>query len=422
MEAVDNQFKTITLEYIRDLKSLFDSMPLVSRFFRSQLSSNVDKYNSYLDKYNIQIDENNKILNASYRLRFVLKRYEHNIAKIITVNNLYFQNAIVSFVCSYDAFLSQIIKLIYRSNEQLLKASEKLFTYTQIAKYKDFEELKDALIEKEIENILRENHNEQFKKISKLLNKPIVEGENCISDFIEITERRNLFVHSGGKVSEQYLKACKDYNYNSSVKIGDVLQADTQYITNAFFVFLTFGIKLSQVIWRIIGDETSLEQADRFLVDVTFDLLCENRFDIAKNLLDFATEKSTKHKDKEVEYIHSINKALCFYLNGEKNESDKIVQSIDFSAANDRFLLAKYVLLEKYEEAVKYVERLKNEVGMQDAYGTWPLFRNFVQQDVFKKTYKNVYGDDFEYFEHEDATWSEIIATANSIIKEKKWV
>ena len=45
-------------------------------------------------------------------------------------------------------------------------------------------------------------------------------------DFIEISERRNLFVHTGGIVSEQYIEVCKKYGCIIENKVGDNLDVD----------------------------------------------------------------------------------------------------------------------------------------------------------------------------------------------------
>ena len=139
--------------------------------------------------------------------------------------------------------------------------------------YESIDEAKQRIIEKEVETVLRENHTTQFVWLEKKLNTTLRKDLPAFKNFIEITERRNLFVHNNGEVSCQYIRICKDNDIlNSEVKLGKQLSSDPAYITKCYNTLFEIGIKLGHVIWRKIvpSDRT---KADEYLNNICFDLL-----------------------------------------------------------------------------------------------------------------------------------------------------
>lgn len=63
----------------------------------------------------------------------------------------------------------------------------------------------------------------------------------------------------------------------------------------------------------------------------------------------------------------------------------------DWMDCEDQFVLAKSILVEDYEKATEYMDRVPLTIwdcGYQD----WPLCSSFVKSDVFKQKYEIVYG------------------------------
>lgn len=107
----------------------------------------------------------------------------------------------MSLISQFDAYFGNIIKTIYYKKPEILSTSEKSIKYSEIIKINSIDELKEYIIEQEIEAVLRKSHNDQFKWLENKLNMKLRQGLNCWPTFIESTERRNLFVHCDGCVS-----------------------------------------------------------------------------------------------------------------------------------------------------------------------------------------------------------------------------
>lgn len=104
--------------------------------------------------------------------------------------------------------------------------------------------LEDSLVTQEIENLLRCGQKERLKWIQGKTNAQIIEKLPSFSVFMEATQRRNLFVHTDGKIARQYLEVCEREGYISerSWKIGEKLEINQAYFFCASASVLEVGI------------------------------------------------------------------------------------------------------------------------------------------------------------------------------------
>lgn len=81
---------------------------------------------------------------------------------------------------------------------------------------------------------------------------PLREGLEVWAKFIEITERRNLFVHCDGIVSKQYLEVCNKHGFDFSkpLSVGEKLDVVPDYFESAYECLFEVGVKLGHVLWR----------------------------------------------------------------------------------------------------------------------------------------------------------------------------
>ena len=128
------------------------------------------------------------------------------------------RNFIVSILSQFDTYIGQLMKCVYRIKPDLIENSERQLSYAQLRNFSKIEDARNYIIEKEIETLLRESHSEQFRWFEKKLNIKLTQDLPIWKDFIELTQRRNLFVHNDGKVSSQYLNVCKKHGVDIKKK------------------------------------------------------------------------------------------------------------------------------------------------------------------------------------------------------------
>lgn len=405
-------------KYINLLNSQMEAFPIIMNTLVFRLKACTERMNHFMDENGIKQvkNDNNVTITVPYNINKEFIRYNKEINQSLAAIQLIPKNVVVAFVSIYDAFLSDIIEGIYKICPELLNTCEKEYSFSDIIKFSSLDEIKEHIIEKEVESVLRESHIKQFEWLSRKINVKLTEDLPNYKHFIEITERRNLFVHTNGKISRQYLtmvsekgdKACIDPN----IKLGETLDASLEYVIHCYKILFEIGVKLGQVVWRKLDEKNSLEEADGHLIDVIYELLKNKKYNLGIILSEFATKSYIKDYNKSNELVKCINKSLAYYLNDNKEKCRSIINSIDWSATDYRFKLAAAVLEEKYADACELMKRIGNSDDMMEAYREWPLFSNFRESELFKDTFKEIYKIDFNYVEIKPLEWEDIIKGA----------
>jgi len=280
----------------------------------------------------------------------------------------------------------------------MLNSSEKNLTFSKLLEFSDLAEAREYIIEKEVESVLRESHAAQIKWLENKLGIPLTKDLPSWPQFIEITERRNLFVHCNGVVSSQYINICSQHGYKISddIKIGKTLGVTEDYFKKAYQTVYEIGLKLGQVIWRKLLIE-EIEKADLNMLNSTFELIQDHEYDLAIVMLEFATGIVKKHSSEDIKLRMLLNLAQCHKWKGNDDKCHKIVKGIDWSAYSNTFKIASAVLLNDFNSASK---TMKN-IGATDkdinktSYRDWPIFKDFRKSIDFLTTYKEIFNEDF---------------------------
>src|SRR5258708_31026829 len=92
------------------------------------------------------------------------------------------------------------------------------------------------MVEKEIDALLRESHANQLDWLEKKFNIVLRKDLPAWPVFIELTERRNLFVHTNGVVSRQYLEVCRNHScqLHEGIRNGESLTLTLDYMSAAY--------------------------------------------------------------------------------------------------------------------------------------------------------------------------------------------
>ena len=92
-----------------------------------------------------------------------------------------------------------------------------------------------------------------------------------------------------------------------------------------------------------------------------------------------------------------INLAIAFKFNGDDTACRQLLEKNDWSATIAEFKLAVAVLHDDFDKAGKWMKQIgkSGEILNEDAYHTWPLFRDFRASPQFLAAYESVYGYQF---------------------------
>jgi hypothetical protein len=321
--------------------------------------------------------------------------------------------ALVNLVSIYDAYLGRLIRGLFQVKPEILNASNRQLTFAQLAEFPSLNAARDHIIEAEVESVLRDSHTAQFEWLEGKLGISLRKELSAWPCFIELTERRNLFVHADGVVGAQYLSVC---NRNGVVlgkdsSLGATLRVPPEYFKTVCDCLTEIGVKLGQVLWRKIQPE-SIEAADEALANVTFDLLALREYAFAETLLIFATQTLPRHASAELVLIFKVNLAIAYKWQAKNEDCQRLLNSVDWSALSDKFQLAAAVLRDEYDRAAQIMRRIGQSSRPNKAeYRDWPLFRDFRKSDQFKQAFQEVFSEPFRLL-HTSASRSESLESA----------
>jgi hypothetical protein len=332
-------------------------------------------------------------------------------AKLNRGGFLFRGHLLVALVSRFDAFVGAVAReLLVAFPERLGKRS---LTYADAASFKTLDELREKFIAEELDAKMRESHNEQIKFLSSLANVQLGSDEpKLLTRFIEITERRNCHIHSNGRVSGQYLQVCTEHKvvFKEPPEIGKTLNVTTAYFGYARKVLSELAFKIAQTIVRKLFSEYQTV-AELHVDMIGVQLLKEERwgealvfFDYASGLLDkWAGEESTRRNN-------IINKAIALIGLGRYGAAMKVIESVDWSAAHPRYLMAIHILKNEYKQAATLmpVSGLKEQ-----QYRDWPLFSKFQATEEFKAGFAALFG-------HQFGATIEAVSEAIAVIEENK--
>lgn len=320
----------------------------------------------------------------------LVKRYEH----FALSRTLLPRSLLVSLISQYDAYLGRVLRTTFLRKPEILNGSEKKISFDALSQFTSIDAAREYILEKEVEAVLRSSHSEQFKWMEGNFNLPLTKDLASWPAFIELTERRNLFVHTDGIVSSQYMAVCRMHKckLDDSTKEGKSLDVPQGYFQEAHQSIYEVGVKLGHVLWRkLFPDERAL--ADSNLIRLTYGLLEDGKYDLAIRLLDFACTEFKKYSNEGSQLTLTVNRAQAYKWKGENEKCKKIMRAVDWSAKSDDFKLADAVLAEDWPKSLKMMRRIGKEGAVdQSDYRDWPLFRELRKQPEFLETYAEIFG------------------------------
>lgn len=386
----------IVSSYLHNLMALHEVVPYQMVMAVSVANDLSKKHKSFLEANGEKIEEDGDLI--SYKLKYKDVRRSSRLGlksdRAQTVLELVPRNFVVSYVSEYDAFLGQLLTKILMFKPEIINSKDKSISLSDLMAVGSVEAAQERIINKEVESVLRSSHSDQFNWMERVFSTTLTKGLKSWSTFIELTERRNLFVHCDGIVSEQYLKVCNNYEVDVEKKtiVGCKLKAEGKYLRHSYETLYEIGLKLSQVLWRKLSPD-DMKEAEKSLSHFVYELLIEENYRLAKNLLDFAC--CTLHKwDTECDrLIYIVNRAIAYKFSGDNETCISILESQDWSACSAEYQLCVAVLNDDFEKAKKIMISIgsSGNVG-EESYIEWPCFKEFRESEEFLEAFTEVFG------------------------------
>lgn len=320
------------------------------------------------------------------------RRDKDTLAAISGVSHLP-EVMIIGLISAYDSFISRLLRCVISTHEEIIMVSEKSIKYSELSQFETITHFRDSIIAKEVDAIARDSHASQFDWLSKKFGVKLKEHLDVWHQFIEICERRNLLTHTGGVVTDIYLRNCKKYGVpNIDLSIGDRLVVDDQYFSEAVDIIHEVGTKLAHEIWRKFY-KSEKKQADSDLNDLGLDLIHDGSYRLAEKFLSFGI-KLKPHSSDRIRRMMFINLANCINLQGNKEEAQRLLGEEDWSATGVEFRISVASILGETEKVVRMMKQMGTSGSLSSGdYRDWPVFRGMRKEPEFIEAFEEIFGE-----------------------------
>lgn len=387
--------------FLRHIESIKDTLPMSLLLIEPHQKKANDEFLKFVNENVIDIEEKDgdKTVTMLYEHAKVYDRLVKNSEISSLASKIIPESLFVSLISQFDAYLNRLLKILFELRPEYINNSERNLTFSELVEFGSIEKAREYVIEKEIESVLRRNHSEHFEYLENKLGIPLRKNLAIWPEFIEITERRNLFVHSDGIVSNQYIKVCERNQVDlKGIKLNDRLKISGAYFNKTYRCLFELSVKLTHTIWRkLLKDQIGM--ADRELNNICYELINSQQYDLADVILEFATSQKVFFNDA-AKNVFVINKALSKFLQSKNEDALEVINQYDWSASSDDFKLAHLVINQKYEECYSLMRKIGKDGEVDKTnYRTWPLFHKMRTKRKFKKTFKEIFEEDYKVIE-----------------------
>jgi hypothetical protein len=397
---MEPSFEVEINRFVDRIESMRVMLPIMVKFISEANKNTREDFERFLSDNNIESDEKDgkTIYLVSPEKSADFRKLEREIRSAELACTFVPPSFLVALISQYDAYLGRLIRVIFKVKSELLSSSDRQLTFSDLSSFENVEDAKESIIEKEIETVLRKNHADQIKWLENKLDMTLTKDLDIWPTFIEVTERRNLFVHTDGVISRQYINVCKKHGVELGEDIENFkkLSVSLSYFQNACNCVFEMGVKLANVFWRKLMSEDR-EAADKNLNALCHNLICTENYALATKLLEFATVTLKKHSSEHIALLFTINKAQALKWSGKEGECRDVLGKVDWSAKGLEFKLARSVLEENYEDSVLQMKSIgKNGEVSKIDYSIQPIYQKFRRSDLFLATYEEIFGEKFD--------------------------
>ena len=305
------------------------------------------------------------------------------------------ETSVQQLVSSYEQLIGDIARSHILENTQEAATDEKL-TYRQILEFGSLEEIKRAVVEAQVTDLIRNNNFlEQLKWLRERLKVDVQSQFPDFGGFRGLELRRHAIVHAGGIATSEYLRRLRAFGESEPASEGTPLALSSAYIERAWDVVYALGVvtaHLASVVRaRRCHDAEQEDVADGRLNQAAFWAIEQRRYGAAERILEYAHKRRLSKTTHQLMAI--VNLAQTYKWQGRDEDCKNLLREHDWEATSDQFRLCAAVLND--EDAEQYLTRAvkSGDIIRADLY-EWPVFSRFRELKEFPAVVERVFGSD----------------------------
>lgn len=281
-----------------------------------------------------------------------------------------FNSLLITAVSDFEALVSRLISTLLEYRPDILRASERAYTFKELSEFDTMEEFRKHSIELAADEILRGGFDRWMRwfGIERKITIPEVTEDNI--RLVEIFQRRHLLVHNGGIVNKFYLSKAPQAKH--APPLGVELRASERYLRNAVDELTIAGTKLSfALLQKVLKDTQHLKLSEEHLVSIAYDALKDESWRVAKEISDWHYDWSNSDVCR---LSARVNGWLSTKMLDDLMSIQLEIENWDTSALAGNYRLARLALLNQNREAYELVATLlqSNEIGSHE-WSEWPV-------------------------------------------------
>lgn len=305
------------------------------------------------------------------------------------------ETSVQQLVNFYERLIGDIARSYIFRNAQVA-AKNQSFTYEQILEFGSLDEVKRAVVEAQVTDLIRKNDTVgQLKWLKEQMNVDVRSQFPEFKKFRHLELRRHAIVHAGGIATSEYLRQLKKLGGEESATEGTPLVLSSEEIEQAWEIVYALGavtVHLASVgDARRLDDRGQEERADGQLNAAAFWAIEQRRYGAAERILTYAHKRRLSKTTDQLMVL--VNLAQTYKWQGRDEECTQLLSEYDWEATSDQFRVCVAVLRE--EAPKEYLARaVKNgDITLANLY-EWPVFSKFREQEEFPVIVEEVFGPD----------------------------
>ncbi|WP_349517491.1 hypothetical protein [Leuconostoc mesenteroides] len=375
-------------EIIKQSRSSLDKY--ISRAFMNDDETPTSKYVINFDYFGVTVDDTNEVSiiyqsrttgNEGYQNMNNLVKSIRNISQLRT-------STVITLANTFELLISKIFMCQFTldSFSNGNDIGKKTLTLEEIQNLGSLDAAEDFLLESSVSEVMRKSASDWINKLGKINNK-IFKLNNEKDKMIEFFQRRNIIVHNNGVINSYYLNNVGE-DFTRDLEKGKTIDVDKDYISDKITECRLFGLKIFW-LWFEVAFKGDIKAMASLYADFSFKLLEDKKFDEARHVYNLILDY--KHKlDSSLAMKVNINLIQTYKWQDKKDKVEEEVNKLDFSMANEEYLMCRCLLLDDFNGALTYMKKklrgIESKAEQQeliDAYLRWPLFKNILTNETF---------------------------------------
>lgn len=219
-------------QWDNNIKILYEILTKVKPYFDKETKSEIIE--NKLHESETKFDkENTSIIMDEIALYLSMINLEMK-PENINFQRLFFSQELVMVLAHLEAFLSDSLRVICRVKPEILKTNKKI-DRSAIINLENWDNVMEFLIEDYIFDFGWKSLDEKIKFLNEKIGLNIETPE--ISLLEEAENIRNIVVHNGGRISQEYINRTKRYD----LKVGDFIPITNKFTGDVLINILLLG-------------------------------------------------------------------------------------------------------------------------------------------------------------------------------------